>query len=344
MAAGHEIAVCRLADKDERYTFDGVDCRLIGAERLAAFAEHFRPDAVAIHGLDEQSWPAIASLDARWPVFAWLHGSEIPAFFHAKAERIEDAAAREVALAAVARRAGFWQSLLSAWPEKFHLGLVSHYSLMLLQEDLGNRLNDRPIAIIPNPIDTDLFAYAEKPVEQRFNVLSIRPYDSATYGNDLAVATVLRLSTHPGFAKARFTFVGDGPMFDEVLAPLHSFANVDIHRRFLRQEEIAQFHAINGIFLVPTRLDTQGVSRDEAMASGLVPVTNAVCSIPEYADDACAVLAGAEDVAAMADGIGRLWDNPSLFHTMSAAAAARVRSQSGHHIVIPQELDWMGSV
>jgi len=55
------------------------------------------------------------------------------------------------------------------------------------------------------------------------------------------------------------------------------------------------------------------------------------------------VLAGAEDVAAMADGIARLWDNPRLFQAMSAAAAARVRSQSSHDIVIPRELDWMGS-
>jgi glycosyltransferase involved in cell wall biosynthesis len=36
---------------------------------------------------------------------------------------------------------------------------------------------------------------------------------------------------------------------------------------------------------VPSRTDTQGVSRDEAMSSGLVPVTNAVAAIPEFVDD-----------------------------------------------------------
>ena len=50
-------------------------------------------------------------------------------------------------------------------------------------------------------------------------------------------------------------------------------------------------HKKNGIFMVPTRLDSQGVSRDEAMSSGLVPITNNVAAIPEFVDDTCGMLA-----------------------------------------------------
>ena len=74
------------------------------------------------------------------------------------------------------------------------------------------------------------------------------------------------------------------------------------------------------------------------MSSGLVPVTNAVSAIPEYADDDCAILGGADEFQSLADGIGRLVNDPTLFIQMSKAAAEKVRAASGYEIVIPREL------
>jgi glycosyltransferase involved in cell wall biosynthesis len=132
--------------------------------------------------------------------------------------------------------------------------------------------------------------------------------------------------------------IGDGKLFEETLAPLRHFENVKIERRFLTQPEIAQLHKEYGVFLCPTRWDSQGVSRDEAMASGLVPVTNAVAAIPEFVDKTCGVLANAEDAEDLAAGIMWLYENPAHFQALSKAAAARVRRQSGSHIVISKEL------
>ena len=85
-------------------------------------------------------------------------------------------------------------------------------------------------------------------------------------------------------------------------------------------------------------MDTQGVSRDEAMASGLVPVTNAVAAIPEFVDDSCGILAPGEDAEAMARGIALLYEHPQKFAAMSDAAATRVREQSDAQRVIGAEL------
>jgi glycosyltransferase involved in cell wall biosynthesis len=123
-----------------------------------------------------------------------------------------------------------------------------------------------------------------------------------------------------------------------VLEPLRSFSNVYIERRFLTQAEIAALHREYGIFLCPTRMDTQGVSRDEAMASGLVPVTNAVAAIPEFVDDSCGILAPGEDAEAMARGIALLYEQPQKFSAMSEAAAKRIRAQSDAQRVIGAEL------
>src|SRR5690606_7139241 len=113
---------------------------------------------------------------------------------------------------------------------------------------------------------------------------------------------ILELSSKPFFSDLEFRIIGDGPLFDETVAPLMNFKNVKLEKRFLTQDEIAALHKEYGLFLTPTRMDTQGVSRDEAMSSGLVPLTNAVAAVPEFVDETCAILAPEEDHLALAAG------------------------------------------
>jgi glycosyltransferase involved in cell wall biosynthesis len=343
-AAGHVVGVFRQGqgDRASNHAFDGVECLTGGPAAFKAAAEHFRPDVIAAHGFCETMWPMLAGTAGHVPVRAWLHGSEIPAFFRAKAECIADPVARERALAAVDQRREFWRAFLSDYPQRFGLVFVSSSAVAMMREDVGALIDDAKVSVIPNPIDTDLFAYRAKTPEDRFAVLSIRPFDSPTYGNDMTVAAIRSLAGRAGFERTRFTIIGDGPLFDQTLEPLAGFENVTIQRRFITQREIAAEHARHGVFMVPTRLDTQGVSRDEAMASSLVPVTNAVSAVPEFVDDSCAVLAPPGDSEALADGLWAMVEEPALFLARSAAAAERVRRQSGQDRVIPAELALLG--
>ncbi|MDS1138365.1 glycosyltransferase [Nitratireductor indicus] len=154
----------------------------------------------------------------------------------------------------------------------------------------------------------------------------------------MTVEAIVYLKDKPWFNDMDFHIVGDGALFEETLRPLQGVENVKIERRFLSQNEIASLHKEYGIFLTPTRMDAQGVSRDEAMSSGLVPITNSVAAIPEFVDEDCGVLVPAEDARAMANGIERLFENPDLFVSLSRGAAARVRNQSAQKIVVEQEL------
>lgn len=112
-----------------------------------------------------------------------------------------------------------------------------------------------------------------------------------------------------------------------------------IEQRFLKQSEIAALHQEYGIFLCPTRMDAQGVSRDEAMASGLVPVTSAVAAVPEFVDETCGLLAPHEDFQGLAEGIARLYEQPDLFMSLSSKASRRVREQSGANRMIDLEMN-----
>ena len=145
------------------------------------------------------------------------------------------------------------------------------------------------------------------------------------------------------FPRFSFRIVGDGRLFEENLSPIRGFRNVTLERRFLTQQEVADYHRESGVFLIPTRDDAQGVSRDEAMSSGLVPVTNAVAAIPEFVDDDCGGLADADDASGLAQKILDMAIDADLFLSRSKAAAARVRKHLAASIIIPEELRLLGS-
>ena len=337
--AGADVAVFRQGEgqaSDHRY--DGVTCSTGGVEAFERKVAQERPDVVAVHGFCETMWPMLAGIAGRVPVCAWLHGSEIPEFFRQKAVRIADSRRRAEALAAVDRRAAFWREFLADAPSAFRLVFVSHTAVDLMRVDTGTLLRDDLFAVIANPIDTELFAYRRKAADDRFAVLSIRPFDSWTYGNDMTVGAILQLRGRAGFERMRFTIIGDGPLFDETLEPVRGMSNVKIARRFLSQQEIALEHGRNGIFLVPTRLDTHGVSRDEAMSSGLVAVTNRVSAVPEFVDESVAALAGDGDVQGLADALWRMVEDPQLFLETSPRGSQHIRAQVSVERIVPREL------
>lgn len=331
--AGHDLAVFRPGPGGV-HEYEGIACTSGDGAELAALARDFHPDVVAAHGVSEGMWPTLLALN-ELSLCAWLHGSEIPAFFLQKAEAIADSGQRAATLEQVAVRRRFWRDTLDRARSDLRLVFPSHSAAAMMCEDLEGLRN---FAVIPNPIDTDLFTYQPKDADQRFAILSIRPFDSTTYANDLSVAAILNLADRPGFERLHFTIIGDGPLFDETLEPIRGFANVTIRRQFLTQSQIADEHSRHGIFLVPTRLDTQGVSRDEAMSSGLVPVTNAIAPVLEFADETCAALAPPDDGAGLADALSEMVESPTLFCQRSAAAARRVRNQSSNELIIPAEL------
>lgn len=343
-AAGHQVTVFRPTGdpRIRSHSYEGVTCLSGNSDVLREVAAEVSPDVIAAHGFSESMHEVLAAAGYPAPVRAWLHGSEIPAFFRQKAQCIADPDERAAALDALQLRCRFWDSFLARKPERFKLVFVSNSAVALAREDWGDALADGDFAVIPNPIDTDLFAYRPKTAKDRLRILMIRPFDSATYGNDLAVSAIGHLSERTGFDRLHFTIVGDGPLFEDVLEPAEKFPNVEIQRRFLTQREIAGEHRRHGIFLVPTRLDTHGVSRDEAMSSGLVPVTNLVSAVPEFVVASCAGLAPADDAAGLADAISTMIDDPALFLRRSAAAAERVRLRTGHQRIIPEELALLG--
>jgi len=294
---------------------------------------------VILHVLSEpELWDCVKQNLDSVSTTIWVHGSEVQPWWR-RASNYKTDSERAKARTSSNMRVAMWREVLTTQHKNLQIVFVSKAQATMALNDLGlSALQVGDVRVIGNFINPEKFSYLPKAPEQRKRILSIRPYVSSVYANDLAVKAVLELSNRKVFAELEFLFVGDGPLFEETLAPLKEYSNVRIERGFISQSEIANLHKQYGVFLVPTRMDSQGVSRDEAMASGLVPVTNAVAAIPEFTDTSCAFAVPAEDYRALADSIERLAADPSLFQRMSAAAAARVRRQSNIEETIDKEI------
>ncbi|TWH28751.1 MULTISPECIES: FkbM family methyltransferase [unclassified Aminobacter] len=336
---GVDVDVFRLRTDEplSYHEFEDVDVITGSQEALSSLISGGNYEHVLVHFLDPNMWTVLSEHIHRLRVTVWVHGAEIQPY-HRREYNFTNDKERSAAKHQSNERLAFWRGLLQPMPVNLKLVFVSRYFAEEVMEDLGFRLPDRSYEIIHNPIDTDLFAYKEKPAQHRLRLLSIRPYETRKYANDLTVEALLLLRDKPWFSELEIKLIGDGKLFDETLAKLRDVKNVDIERRFLTQGEISELHRAYGVFLTPTRMDAQGVSRDEAMSSGLVPVTNAVAAIPEFVDTECGVLAPAEDAQAMADGIEALYHDPDLFLKLSENAARRVRGQSAKTLIIDQEL------
>ena len=269
-----------------------------------------------------------------------MHGAEIQTWQHRQFEfELMDEDEIESKKLLSDARIKFWQNLIdNDVNENVNFIFVSKYFLEESEEGINRIFPKDRVSIIHNFIDTEKFKYISKNAEQRFNMLSIRPYASRKYANDLTVNTIIHLSKHKSFSKMNFTLYGEGELFDDTVKPLKDFSNVSINKTFLNHSEIVELHKENGVFLTPTRMDSQGVSRDEAMSSGLVPVTTAVTAIPEFVDENCGILAEGEDYKAMAEGIVELVENKDMFLAMSEKASKRVKAQSGFDNTIAREI------
>lgn len=336
---GLPLDVFRLRPNDPvtYHEFENVDVITGPGNALAKMLDSGNYTSVLVHFLDAQMWEIVRPYLPGIQVLVWVHGAEIQPWWR-RAYNFNDDEQLQLGKAHSERRMSFWRNLLQPMPPGLQLVFVSRQFAEQVMEDLGFRLPERQYRIIHNPIDTRLFSHSEKPLEQRKKILSIRPYASRTYANDLSVKAIQLLATKSWFNELEFLMVGDGPLFEETLAPLRQYPNVKIEKRYLKRSEIADLHKHYGVFLCPSRMDTQGVSRDEAMASGLVPVTHRVGAIGEFVDDTCAFLSAPESYVGLSEAIETLFFNPDIFKAKSLSARQRVLMQTDIQLITAAEL------
>ncbi|EAJ5683953.1 FkbM family methyltransferase [Campylobacter coli] len=320
--------------------FEGIDVMTASNDVLEETLISGQYDHILVHFLDKNMWSVLKKFIDKIKITVWIHGAEIQIWQRREFEferysEIEIQRQKKLS----DQRVKFWTEIFNANYKNIHFVFVSEYFKNESLGDLKVALEPSKYTIIHNPIDTSLFTYLPKSPDDRKKILSIRPFTSRKYANDLSIKAILELSKREFFKELEFFIAGDGVLFDELTNNLKSFKNITLYKGFLTQKEISNLHKKYGIFLNPTRMDAQGVSRDEAMSSGLVPVTNNIAAIPEFVDNECGILVEPENAKLLADAIEFLYKNPDKFMKLSINAANRVRIQCEKDKIISKELE-----
>lgn len=198
------------------------------------------------------------------------------------------------------------------------------------------------VEVIPNHIDTDTYRSRERRPEESQKILLLRGFAQRNYANDVALRALEICSRRDGFSDLEIMVRGYGRHFRKEVATVRQFSNATVEEGFSSPAQMAALHDAHGIFLCPTRYDTQGVMLGEAMASGMVTITNPVAAIPDFTDDSCSLLPRGNDPWAFADALWHLVTHPELMPELSRNAAERVRRQCGRDATIGKEIELIG--
>ena len=327
------------------YEYDDVKVTVGNDEALEAVVSESSFDIYLVHFAEPSRITPLRRARVSQPVVVWIHGFEAEAWYRRWFNFLDSPGqAREL----LERREKyfstqneFFHDLANDQSLDVHFVNVSEwFRTMIVEPD--NRVDMSDSVTIHNFIDTDLFKYEEKTTSDRLSILSIRPFASYKYANDQTVEAICELSKRPFFNELEFTVCGEGRYFPETVAPLRSFSNVKLVNKFLSQTEVYKLHREHGVFLAPTRFDSQGVSMCEAMSSGLVPVSTATAAIPEFVDDRCSgLLAAEEHSVGLADAIEELYFDPEFFQELSSSASVAIQNKCGKTATIDKEIELM---
>lgn len=341
--AGMLVDVLRIHKnaKEQYREFAGIDVIEGTKDTLQATLKERKIKTVCVHFLDVDMWEALRECLDDIKLIIWLHGADIqpwwrrPFLYKTETELEKGKQQSE-------ERMRMWKEVFAASEEhNIQFVFVSKWFAESTMEDYQYRIKPEKYMVIHNYIDGEMFKYVPKNAEQRTKILSIRPYASAYYGNDIMARVIEELSKRECFSKLEFLVIGDGVLFEDITNPLRKYDNVTIKQTFLHQDEIAELYKEYGIVLIPGRGDTQGVSRDEAMIAGLVPMASRVMAVPEFVNESCGYLADEEEHIALADGIEELFYNQEKFLQMSIAAHERVVRTCSFDKTIAEEIRYI---
>jgi glycosyltransferase involved in cell wall biosynthesis len=324
------------------YTFEEVNVTIGTSADLLDIARSGAHDAYLVHFAEPGRIQPLIDAAVTAPVVVWVHGFEAESWHRRWFNFVGSATAIRAALEKkneyyVGQNA-FFRWMLEECSLNLHFVNVSRwFREMIVEPDIGAAFEKS--SVIPNLVDEQLFPYREKVAADRFKLLSIRPYASRKYANDLTVDAILELSNRPFFSNLEITLAGDGELFDELTSPVCDIPNVRLRKGFLSQSEVADLHAEHGVFVSPTRFDSQGVSMCEAMSSGLAVVTTNIAAIPEFVSHrGTGLLTAPESATALADAIEELYFDEELFSQLSRDGSASVQAQCGRAATVGREI------
>lgn len=196
-----------------------------------------------------------------------------------------------------------------------------------------SRMGWNPIEIIPNGADIDRFANAAPARLPEGRKLLFVGRLEPRKGFPVAVRAFERLAAV--FPDLQLIVVGDGAertavdgLAPELRSRVHMMGRVS-------DEELPSFHKASDIFISPaTGQESFGIVLVEAMAAGLPIVASDIAGYREVTRHGSeGLLVAPADANALADGVQRILQDPTLALTLGVAGTVRARTFSWTRII-----------
>lgn len=323
----------------EIYECDGVKVYQGGMLELFELLQRKNYEKLLIHFLQKNIMYAVwKSGKMSMPMIVWCHGYEVMPwnayFFCYTSEEIKENLERWNQRDK--EKCSFLQEMFSKKNIKFIF--ISGWLKTRVMKYVG--LLPLYYEVIPNFIDSVYYKTSFKCENDRKKILSIKSHETKVYANDITAKAIIELSKRDFFSKLEFELYGDGKLFDVNFNELKkcNFENVHIHKQYVKQEEMRRLFSENGIALMPTRRDTQGVTACEAMSAGLVVISCNTAAVPEFIDENCGSLYEFDNYFMVADEIEYLYYHPNEYISKSRQAVIRANEQCGYDATIKCEL------
>lgn len=187
---------------------------------------------------------------------------------------------------------------------------------------------DVNVTVIPNYLEIEFYAFKERKVSSRVNLLWVRAFDEI-YNPKMAVDTVSALLQRG--VPAKLTMIGpdkDGSMetTKEYIQKLGLENNVTITGRMAKNDWIKKSSAFH-FFINTTNADNTPVSVMEAMALGFPVITTNVGGIPFlFEDKKEGVLVPPNNAESMANAIINLMSSPQKLEDLSLNARKKAEN------------------
>jgi glycosyltransferase involved in cell wall biosynthesis len=343
----HQVSVAGFNEnikQDRKYSYEGVDVEI--TNNLQDFYNAVRkasPDIICVHMVQRSQVDFLTTLSV--PVVVFAHGYEITSW-RRRVTNFDTLGSIRYLIPYIYENERQLRKLKKLVRHANAGGavqfvFVSRWLQRAAEKDLG--ISIKKSTVIPNGINTRYFDFVEKSPEIRKKILIVRSFKARNYANDIAIDAIVKLSRKPYFQELEFSIYGEGYLFKTLTAAIRSFPNVTLHNFFVENKDIAAIHKGFGLFLCPSRMDTQGVSMCEAMASGLVPITSSIGGIPEYAEDGQSAFM-ANDSDGIVEHIERLYNDPDLFVRTSRQARQAVLRNCSLDDTIVREIELFESL
>lgn len=337
---GADVLVFYASQDNEKYEYEGVQVLKGSFDNYRNTIKQFSPDVTFLHSPKElliKSYMDIKETVGT-PTFTWIHGVEALSVYRRifnatntreKLKLIIKGLYIETKRKMLFRR---YFSMLRKHQDSFVF--VSNWMKDVTEKD--NFLNIKDYKIIPNFIDTQNFSCEKK--RNNKSLLIVRSFGSRKYANDISIDIINSLyKIRNDF---NVTIYGDGIHYDKEISRLKIPSTMlKTEKRMLSREELST--TLNdpeyGFFLCPTRQDAQGVTMCEAMASGLIAVTNPNTAIPEFVKPSYAILS--EKVNDIVFSISKLMDDREYYNEVSEKSIRYISENLSEDILINKELE-----